>query len=160
MMCTKERQFAPLMHVSLEELVPHEHFYRHLECTLDLSFVRAFVQDTYAGNGRPSIDPPCSLKMLVLPLDMVDNLISLCKSLSRSYFHQYAVQAGYLLLKEGPFRRLLHAFSSTFPRDAPAPAFCLRGPQAETDGKGQESTSRAVHRRLVLPAAMAGVRCR
>jgi hypothetical protein len=39
MMGTKERHFAPLMHVSLEELVPHNHFYRHLERSLDLSDV-------------------------------------------------------------------------------------------------------------------------
>jgi DNA-binding CsgD family transcriptional regulator len=32
--------------------------------------------------------------------------------------------------------------------------------QAESGGKGQESTSRAVHRRFVFPAAMAGVRWR
>jgi len=48
MMDKKERYFAPLIHVSLEELVPHDHFYRHLERTLDLSFVREFVQETYA----------------------------------------------------------------------------------------------------------------
>jgi hypothetical protein len=30
---------------------------RHLERTLDLSFVREFVQQTCAGGGRPSIDP-------------------------------------------------------------------------------------------------------
>ena len=57
MMGSKERHFAPLIHVSLEELVPKDHFYRHLERTLDLSFVREFVQETYAGKGRPSIDP-------------------------------------------------------------------------------------------------------
>ena len=56
-MGSKERHFAPLMHVSLEDLVPADHFYRHLERTLDLSFVREFVQETYAGIGRPSIDP-------------------------------------------------------------------------------------------------------
>jgi len=39
MMGTKERRFAPLINVSLEELVPHDHFYRHLERTLDLSDV-------------------------------------------------------------------------------------------------------------------------
>src|SRR5437588_107940 len=43
----KERGFAPLIHVSLEELVPHDHFYRHLEKSLDLSFVREFVQERY-----------------------------------------------------------------------------------------------------------------
>src|SRR2546426_4236755 len=63
MMGTKERHFAPLIHVSLEELVPQDHFYRHLERTLDLSFVREFVQQTYAGGGRPSIDPVVFFKL-------------------------------------------------------------------------------------------------
>jgi hypothetical protein len=39
MMGCKERHFAPLVHVSLEELVPQGHFYRHVERTLDLSDV-------------------------------------------------------------------------------------------------------------------------
>jgi transposase len=63
MMGTKERHFAPLIHVSLEELVPPEHFYRHLERSLDLSFVREFVQKTYANGGRPSIDPIVFFKL-------------------------------------------------------------------------------------------------
>ncbi len=63
MMGSKKRQFAPLIHVSLEELVPADHFYRHLEKSLDLSFVREFVQETYAGGGRPSIDPIVFFKL-------------------------------------------------------------------------------------------------
>jgi transposase len=63
MMGTKERSFAPLVNVSLEELVPQDHFYRHLERRLDLSFVREFVQETYAGGGRPSIDPVVFFKL-------------------------------------------------------------------------------------------------
>src|SRR5947209_17422479 len=63
MMGKKERNFAPLIQVSLEELVPSDHFYRHLERTLDLSFVREFVQKTYAGGGRPSIDPVVFFKL-------------------------------------------------------------------------------------------------
>ena len=63
MMGTKERHFAPLINVSVEQLVPHDHFYRHLERTLDLSFVREFVQQTYAGGGRPSIDPIVFFKL-------------------------------------------------------------------------------------------------
>ncbi len=62
-MGTKERSFAPLIYVSLEELVPQDHFYRHLERTFDLSFVREFVQETYAGGGRPSIDPIVFFKL-------------------------------------------------------------------------------------------------
>jgi transposase len=63
MMGNKQRQFAPLIHVSLEELVPPDHFYRHLERTLDLSFVRKFVHETYASKGRPSIDPVVFFKL-------------------------------------------------------------------------------------------------
>ena len=59
----KERSFAPLTNVSLEELAPQEHFYRHVQRTLDLSFVREFVQQTYASGGRPSIDPVVFFKL-------------------------------------------------------------------------------------------------
>ena len=44
MMGTKVRRFAPLINVSVEELVPQDHFYRHLERTLDLSFVRSLYR--------------------------------------------------------------------------------------------------------------------
>ena len=63
MMGKKERSFAPLVNVSLEDLVPADHFYRRLERTLDLSFVREFVHETYAGGGRPSIDPVVFFKL-------------------------------------------------------------------------------------------------
>ena len=57
MMGFKERAFAPLVAVSLEELVPQDHFYRHLQKVLDLSFVYDLVRESYAVAGRPSIDP-------------------------------------------------------------------------------------------------------
>jgi transposase len=63
MMGTKERHFAPLINVSVEELVPQDHFYRHLERTLDLSFVREFVEKSYASGGRPSVDPVVFFKL-------------------------------------------------------------------------------------------------
>ncbi len=63
MMGIKERSFAPLVAVSLEALVPQDHFYRHLQRTLDLSFVRELVQDTYAASGRPSVDPVVFFKL-------------------------------------------------------------------------------------------------
>src|SRR5258708_14063419 len=72
MMGKKERQFAPLINVSLEELVPQDHFYRHLERALDLSFVREFVQQTYSCGGRPSIDPIVFFK-LQLVIFLEDN---------------------------------------------------------------------------------------
>src|SRR5690348_5631932 len=63
MMGIKQRHFASLIHVSVEELVPHDHFYRHLDRTLDLSFVREFVQTIYSSRGRPSIDPIVFFKL-------------------------------------------------------------------------------------------------
>src|SRR6266699_6230391 len=63
MLGKKERHFAPLVNVSLEELVPQDHFYRHLERTLDLSFVHRVVDQTYAAAGRPSIDPVVFFKL-------------------------------------------------------------------------------------------------
>src|SRR4051812_38962152 len=53
----KARRLDDPIAVSLNDLVPPDHFYRHLERELDLGFVRELVRDTYAGIGRPSIDP-------------------------------------------------------------------------------------------------------
>ena len=63
MMGKKARVFAPLPPVSLEELVSPNHFYRYLERTLDLRFVRDLVRSTYAETGRPSIDPVVFFKL-------------------------------------------------------------------------------------------------
>jgi transposase len=58
MMGTKARVFTPITALSLDELVPPDHFYRHLDQVLDLTFVRDLVRDCYvAGIGRPSVDP-------------------------------------------------------------------------------------------------------
>lgn len=48
MMGVKVRGFTPVPAVSLEALVPADHFYRHVERVLDLAFVRDLVQDCYA----------------------------------------------------------------------------------------------------------------
>jgi transposase len=63
MMGTKIRNFAPLPDLSLEELVPKHNFYRRLEGTLNLSFVRDLVEDRYAPSGRPSVDPVVFFKL-------------------------------------------------------------------------------------------------
>src|SRR6187549_3642294 len=63
MLGTKARDFGPLPPVSLNALVPPDHFYRHLERTLDLGFVRDLVRDAYAESGRPSIDPVVFFKL-------------------------------------------------------------------------------------------------
>ena len=53
----KSRRLDAPIAVSLEDLVPQDNFYRHLEAKLDLGFVREWVRDVYAERGRPSIDP-------------------------------------------------------------------------------------------------------
>jgi transposase len=64
MMGTKVRSFSPLPDdLSLEDLVPEDHFYRRLEATLDLSFVRKLVAPLYANGGRPSVDPVVFFKL-------------------------------------------------------------------------------------------------
>jgi hypothetical protein len=53
-------KFCDLNHpvlVSLETLVPKNNVYRRLDKVLDLSFVRDWVKECYAGGGRPSVDP-------------------------------------------------------------------------------------------------------
>jgi transposase len=62
-MGSKERAFEPLDAVTLEDLVPDGHFYRHPEKALDLSFVRDLVRDAYAPAGRPSVDPTVFFKL-------------------------------------------------------------------------------------------------
>ena len=47
----KLRRLNQVIAVSLEDIVPPDHFYRHLEAKLDLSFVRAWVQELYAERG-------------------------------------------------------------------------------------------------------------
>ncbi len=63
MMGVKSRVFHPIEAVTLEQLVPTDHFYRQLERTLDLRFVRELVRECYAAGGRPSIDPVVFFKL-------------------------------------------------------------------------------------------------
>src|SRR5919107_656747 len=59
----KPRRLDEPIAVSLEDLVPADNFYRHLEATLDLSFVRDWTRELYAALGRPSIDPVVFFKL-------------------------------------------------------------------------------------------------
>lgn len=66
MMGIKIRSFGRLPPVTLEDLIPPDHVYRHLEGTLDLGFVRDLVRDAYAEVGRPSIDPVVFFKLQLI----------------------------------------------------------------------------------------------
>src|SRR5215207_2393940 len=52
--------------VSLETLVPADHFYRDLDAKLDLSVIREWAQECYAARGRPSIDPAVFFRLQLI----------------------------------------------------------------------------------------------
>jgi len=57
MIGSKPRIFHPIEAVTLEHLVPVDHFYRQLERVVDLVFVRDLVADCHAAGGWPLINP-------------------------------------------------------------------------------------------------------
>ena len=62
----KAKDFQIHTNVSLENLIPEDNFYRHVEHCLDLSFVRELVYDLYSDIGRPSIDPVVFFKLQLI----------------------------------------------------------------------------------------------
>ncbi|WP_411431756.1 IS1182 family transposase [Halotalea alkalilenta] len=65
------REPSPHQHqlemVTLEELVPSDHLLRHIDATLDFSFIRDKVRHLYcADNGRPALDPVMLFKALFI----------------------------------------------------------------------------------------------
>ena len=62
----KPRRLAQPIAISLEDLVPRDHFYRHLEAKLDLGFVREWTRELYADRGRPAIDPVIYFKLQLI----------------------------------------------------------------------------------------------
>ena len=62
----KQRCLDRSVLVSLEALIPRDHFYRHLETKLDLGFVRELAYSHYEAIGRPSIDPVVFFKLQLI----------------------------------------------------------------------------------------------
>ena len=62
----KRRVADDVVTVSLDDLVPAEHFYRHLDACFDLSFIRDWVADAYPRIGRPSVDPVVVFKLYLV----------------------------------------------------------------------------------------------
>jgi transposase len=62
----KLRRLDEPIAASLEDLVPQNNFYRHLEAKLDLSFVREWARELNAERGRPSIDPVVFFKLQLM----------------------------------------------------------------------------------------------
>ena len=78
--------------VSLDELVPRDNFFRHLETAFDLSFVREWVQERYAEHGRPSIDPVGFFKLqLIMFFEGIRSERKLIKMASLTLAHRWYV---------------------------------------------------------------------
>ncbi len=92
----KPRRLDEPISVSLEELVPQRHFYRHLEATLDLGFVRDWTQAVYADRGRPGIDPVVFFKLqLVMFFEGIRSERQLIATASLNLAHRWYL--GYAL---------------------------------------------------------------
>src|SRR4051794_25873011 len=82
--------------VSLEELVPADNFYRHLEAKLDLGFVRDWTRELYAERGRPSIDPVTYFKLqLIMFIEGIRSERQLIATASLNLAHRWYL--GYAL---------------------------------------------------------------
>ncbi|MEE8434095.1 MAG: IS5 family transposase [bacterium] len=67
MMGKVDAQGSMIQMVSLEGLVPQEHFLRKLNAVLDLGFVPELLQAAYPSNlGHPGIDPVLAVRMILL----------------------------------------------------------------------------------------------
>jgi transposase len=92
----KPRRLNEPIAVSLEGLIPADHFYRHLETKLDLSFVRDWTRDLYAERGRPSVDPVVFFKLqLVMFFEGIRSERKLIETASLNLAHRWYL--GYAL---------------------------------------------------------------
>src|SRR5829696_4776723 len=92
----KPRRFDEPIAISLEEVVPLNNFYRHLEAALDLGFVREWVRELYAERGRPSIDPAIFFKLqLIMFFEGLRSERKLIETASLNLAHRWYL--GYVL---------------------------------------------------------------
>jgi hypothetical protein len=73
----KVRDFKSLTAICLEDLVPTDNFYRHVERSIDLSFVRELAAEFSSTIGRTSIDPVVFFD--TISYDSLDTLIEILK---------------------------------------------------------------------------------
>ena len=66
MMTRRDGVQQKMLCVTLESLMPQEHFLRRLDSLMDFSFIYQRVESLYSHRGRPSIDPVVVVKMLLL----------------------------------------------------------------------------------------------
>lgn len=92
----RTRRLREPIAVSLEDLVPGDHFSRRLETKRDLSFVRDLTRQPYAERGRPSIDPVVFIKLqLVMVFEGIRSERQLIATASLNLAHRWRL--GYAL---------------------------------------------------------------
>lgn len=97
----KPRHLNQPIAISLEELVPADNFYRHLEARLDLGFVREWTRELYAQRGRPSIDPVVFFKLqLIMFFEGIRSERQLIATASLNLAHRWYL--GYTLDEDLP----------------------------------------------------------
>jgi transposase len=97
----KPRHLNQPIALSLEELVPADNVYRHLEARLDLGFVREWPRERYAQRGRPSIDPVVFFKLqLIMFFEGIRSERKLIATASLNLVHRWYL--GYALDEELP----------------------------------------------------------
>jgi transposase len=105
----KSRRLDEPIAVSLDDLVPRAHFYRHLEAKLDLGFVREWARECYADRGRPSIDPIVFFKLqLVMFFEGIRSERQLIETASLHLAHRWYL--GYALDEDLPDHSSLTRF--------------------------------------------------
>lgn len=66
MLNRNENRQMKMHFVTLEGLMPQEHFLRNLDKAIDFSFIYDKVEHLYSNTGRPSVDPVVLVKMLLI----------------------------------------------------------------------------------------------
>ena len=66
MLKKSESKQMKMSFVTLESLMPQEHFLRDLDLLIDFDFIYDKVADLYSNTGRPSVDPVVLIKMLLI----------------------------------------------------------------------------------------------
>jgi transposase len=65
MMGRKSKQLCMIM-LDMEDLIPQDHLLRKIKNKIDFDFIYDEAESYYSKIGRPSIDPVCLIKMLLI----------------------------------------------------------------------------------------------
>ena len=65
MMDKKDRQLQMAV-IDIEELIPEKHLLKQIDAAIDFEFIYEKAAPYYSSMGRPSIDPVCMTKMLLV----------------------------------------------------------------------------------------------